>query len=226
MKYLQFFPVLFALFISLFNVAAGAGALSSASANLNANPPDQATRLIFIHHSTGENLLSDYNGKLGISLRDNRYFVSDTHYGWGPDTIGDLTDIGHWWLWFRGPNSTTYMNALYAESGQYAEYSRLDAAPDGPNQIILFKSCFPNSALQGDPTAAAPPIADNPLKGQDSGSESHTVANAKGIYISLLDYFQTRQDKLFVVLSAPPLSDPTYSTNARIFNQWLSTEWL
>jgi len=203
----------------------------AASANLNPAPPAQPTRLIFIHHSTGENLLADDNGGLGIALMNNNYFVSDTNYGWRPNdigdrTIGDYTDIGHWWLWFRGPDSAAYLNALYAEGEQHASYSRLDTAPAGPNQIVLFKSCFPNSALQGDPADPVPSIASNSLKGQDSGSENHTVANAEGIYIDLLNYFQTRQDTLFVVLAAPPLSDPTYAANARAFNQWLSTEWL
>ena len=186
---------------------------------LNPNPPPQPVRLIFIHHSTGENLLADDNGGLGIALMDNRYFVSDTNYGWGPDGIGETTDIGQWWLWFRGPNSPTYMNALYAESEQHSSYSRLATAPAGPNAIVLFKSCFPNSALQGDPADPVPPIDSNPLKGQDSGSAAHTVANAKGIYISLLDYFRTQPDKLFIALAAPPLSDPTWADNARAFNQ-------
>jgi len=60
----------------------------------------------------------------------------------------------------------------------------------------------------------------------DSGSDYHTVANAKGIYIDLLEYFRTRQDRLFVVIAAPPLSDPTYSSNARTFNEWLIHDWL
>lgn len=198
----------------------------SGSINLNADPPAQPTRLIFVHHFTGENLLADDNGGLGIALKNNRYYTSDTNYGWGPDGIGDLTDIGHWWLWFRGPRSAVILKALFAERGQNALYCRLPVAPAGPNSIILFKSCFPNSALQGKPLAAIPPIASNPLKGQDSGSSAHTVANAKGIYVSLLDYFRTRQDKLFVVLTAPPLSDPSYSANARIVNEWLTTTWL
>ena len=60
-------------------------------------PPAQPVRLIFIHHSTGENWLADGNGGLGVALRDNNYFVSDTNYGWGPDSIGDATDIGNWY---------------------------------------------------------------------------------------------------------------------------------
>jgi len=196
------------------------------ASNYNTASPSSPVRLIFIHHSTGENWLRDDNGGLGKVLRDNKYFVSDTNYGWGPDGIGDKTDIGQWWLWFRGPNSSKYLDALYAEDGQNSEYSRLSQNPGGENQIIIFKSCFPNSALKGNPTDTVPTIDKNPLKGQDSGSEFHTVANAKGIYIDLLNYFKTRQDKLFIVITAPPLSDSTYASNARVFNNWLVNDWL
>jgi hypothetical protein len=190
------------------------------------NPPSSPVRLVFIHHSTGEHWLADDNGGLGIALSDNNYFVSDTNYDWGPDAIGSLTDLGHWWLWFRGPDSSTYLSALYAEGEQHSEYSRMDSVPEGENEIVMFKSCFPNSALMGDPNDPVPPIDSNPLLGQDSGSEYHTVANAKGIYVDLLEYFWTRQDKLFIVITAPPQSDPTYSTNARAFNEWLMHDWL
>jgi len=196
------------------------------SLSFNPNPPNHPVRLIFIHHSTGENWLSDENGGLGIALRDNNYYVSDTNYGWEPDNIGDRTDIGNWWEWFRGPNSSTYLNALYNEGEQHCSYSRLSSAPSGENEIIMFKSCFPNSALQGDPNDLVPSINNNPLRGEGSGSEYHTVANAKGIYIDLLEYFRTRQDKLFIVITAPPLSDPEYAANARAFNNWLVNDWL
>gem|GEM_PF-3449445 len=189
-------------------------------------PPLQPVRLIFIHHSTGENWLADDNGGLGVALRDNNYFVSDTNYGWGPDTIGDSTDIGNWYSWFRGSNSATYLSALYAETAQHASYSRLATNPGGENEIIMFKSCFPNSALQGSPGDPVPAIDSNPLKGQGAGSAYHTVANAKGIYIDLLEYFTARQDKLFIAIAAPPLSDATYADNARAFNNWLVNDWL
>jgi len=190
------------------------------------NPPAEPVRLIFIHHSTGENWLSDANGGLGIALRDNNYFVSDTNYDWGPDSIGSSTDIGDWWSWFRGPNSATYLSALYAESEQHSEYSRMSSSASGENQIIMFKSCFPNSALQGNINDPVSPIDSNPLRGQNCGSEYHTVANAKGIYIDLLEYFKTQPSKLFVVITAPPLTDATYADNARAFNNWLVNDWL
>lgn len=221
------FIALFALLLSLiFTACAYSSSIDlQADLPLNPNAPAQPARLIFIHHSTGENWLADGNGGLGITLRNNNYFVSDTNYGWGPDGIGNSTDIGHWWLWFRSASSSTYMAAVYSESDQHSSYSRLASAPSGENEIIMFKSCFPNSALEGNAADPVPLIANNPLKGVGVGSD-HTVANAKGIYIDILEYFRTRQDKLFIVIAAPPLQNATYAANARAFNQWLVNEWL
>ena len=67
----------------VFGVNYSAGS-DSVKPNPNPGPPASPVRLIFIHHSTGENWLSDDNGGLGIALRDNNYYVSDTNYGWGP----------------------------------------------------------------------------------------------------------------------------------------------
>ena len=189
-----------------------------------------AKKLIFIHHSTGENWLMDDNGGLGEALMGASYFVSDTNYGWGPDSIGDLTDIGHWSNWFRGEDSQPYLEALYEESGQNSEYSRLTTVPAGENEIIMFKSCFPNSNLGGDSDDPIPSIDNNPLVGQDSGSQYHTIANAKGIYVDLLNYFETEPDKLFVVVTAPPLgrnnTTSTNAANARALNNWIKSDWL
>jgi len=180
----------------------------------NPNPPASPVKLIFIHHSTGENWLADDNGGLGIALMNNNYFVSDTNYGWGPDSIGDRTDIPDWPEWFRSSDTPTYMNALFNESGQHSSYTRTLADPGRENEIVMFKSCFPNSALEGNPDD--PPSADGWL----------TVGHAKYVYNEILQYFATRPDKLFVVITAPPLSDSTYAANARAFNQWLMNNWL
>lgn len=102
----------------------------------------------------------------------------------------------------------------------------MSTSASGENQIVMFKSCFPNSALQGNINDPTPPIDTNPLRGQSSDSQYHTVANAKGIYLDLLEYFKTRPDILFVVITAPPLSDATYAGNARALNNWLVDEWL
>ncbi len=108
------------------------------------------------------------------------------------------------------------------ESGQHSSYSRLANDPGGPNTVVMFKSCFPNSNLGGDPNDPPAPSAND--------SSSLTVANAKRIYLDLLPYFAAHQDKLFVVIAAPPLTDgdttPANAANARAFNNWLMSDWL
>ncbi len=215
-----------------------------ANAAVNTADPVSPVKLIFIHHSCGENWLADpdqweqhQGGGLGQTIMEHNYFVSDTNYGWGPNNIGDSTDIGFWWDWFRGSNRATYMQALYTEYDQHPSafasepvyYSRLNQDPGGENSIIMFKSCYPNSNLGGSPSDAAT-TGSNPLRGQDSYSQYHTVANAKGIYNDLLEYFATRQDKLFIAVTQPPLlqSDTTtpQAANARALTNWLVNDWL
>ena len=180
----------------------------------NASPPKNTAKLVFIHHSCGENWLADGHGNLGKALDDNNYFVSDTNYGWGPHSIGDSTDITDWPKWFTGPESKQYLSALYRESSRHSPFTRKKSDPGGENQIVMFKSCFPNSNLAGRPN-------DGPRKG-----EGLTVSNAKAIYIDLLRYFRTRPDKLFIAIAAPPVQDRTYAANARAFNNWLVHDWL
>ena len=197
----------------------------AAGAAVNTDPPTTPVKLVFIHHSTGQAWLDNGHGGLGIALRDNHYFVSDTNYGWGPDSIGSSTDIGHWWLWFRDPlTSPAAMAALSAESGQNCSYSRLATDPGGPNQIVMFKSCFPNSQLSG-PNSPIPSIADNPMKGQSCGGSDFTVANAKGIYRDLLGYFRAHPEKLFVAVVAPPVTSPD-TPGGRALANWLVDHWL
>jgi hypothetical protein len=193
----------------------GYAAPVSAQEGDNPEPPAQPVKLIFIHHSTGENWLRDGYGDLGRTLAANNYFVSDTNYGWGPGAIGDTTDIVDWPKWFGPQRQDVVLKALFNESGQNSEYSRSLQDPGGENEVILFKSCFPNSELSGSPNDPPTPL-----------SYELSVGSAKAIYNQLLDYFITRPDKMFVVITAPPVSDLANSDNARAFNTWLMTAWL
>lgn len=202
----------------------------------NSTPPAMTVKLVFIHHSTGGNWLADPNdyqpsGGLGKALRDNNYYVSATNYGWGLNSIGDRTDIPNWPEWFTGPNRSSYLQQLFLETGQnvggFGAWSRLAVNPGGDNEIVMFKSCYPNSDMYGEATDQAY-AAPNDWE--------LSVANAKAVYNKILTYFATRQDKLFIVITAPPLASGEYGSgsqtaakraaNARAFNNWLVKEWL
>jgi hypothetical protein len=201
----------------------------------NPDPPSAPVKLIFVHHSTGGNWLADPDtnsgsdnpgGGLGRALMNNNYYVSATNYGWevGGDAIGDRTDIPNWPEWFTGTHRDDIMAALYAETGQYFQdygtWPRMGTDPGAQNEIVMFKSCFPNSDLYGNPT-------DPPLS---TPNDQYTVANAKAVYNDILTYFEARQDRLFVVITAPPLAagetNSDRAANARAFNNWLMNDWL
>ena len=58
---------------------------------LNTDFPLAPEKLIFIHHSCGNNWLNTGNGNLGDTLGANNYYVRDIYYGWdAPENI----DIG------------------------------------------------------------------------------------------------------------------------------------
>jgi hypothetical protein len=193
------------------------------SVTLNLNPPAAPVKLVFIHHSTGGNWLAESWGGLGHALMDNNYYVSATNYGWGPYTIGDRTDIPNWLEWFAGSNTSTIMSSVYSAGDQnlggYGSWPRLSAIPSGDNEIIVFKSCFPNSNLTGNPTDPA-----------SASDPAYSVGHSKYVYNTILTYFAAHQDKLFVVITAPPLLAANTSTanaaNARAFNEWLMNDWL
>jgi hypothetical protein len=203
-------------------------------AALNSSAPPGVVKLVFIHHSVGENWLRPDEGDLMGELNTNHYYVNDTNYEWGPDKIGDRTDIGQWHEWFLGPKRDTYMSAVYKNT------SLTDSAgtnalsdPGGEATVIMFKSCFTQGgAMSGSPDD--PPLPEgtsNPIYDQDVGNDSvYTVTNIKGLYRDLLKYFATRQDKLFVLIVPPPSDKDTVSAEnmaaLRSVATWLSTQLL
>ncbi len=173
-----------------------------------AGPPERPIHLLFIHHSTGGQLLADLGpedgknciykthpngGGLRRMLERNNYIVHEASYG---SVIGDKTDICHWNAKFRD-----HMDRILTCKGQDEQFT------DGTvNRIVIFKSCFPNSWID----------AEEGTEPGDPDSCEHTTANYKAAYNSLLAYFAARPDTLFVAFTAPPLVKPTLSIKQRI----------
>lgn len=159
--------------------------------------------------------------------------------GWdksGAYNIGNRTDIGHWYEWFAGPDSNIIMNAVYqenAETDMFGDHRNLSSKSplknpglNTENEIIMIKSCYPNTMLSGK-VSDKPTTGNNPPRAFNADSKDHTVANAKRIYNDILNYFEIRQDRFFVIVTAPPMMElPKKGSIARGFSNWLYYDWL
>jgi hypothetical protein len=156
---------------------------------------ESAVNLIFIHHSCGENWLND---GLCQALNGNGYHVADIYYGWRE--YGDHTDTTDWPAWF----TEDVTNLVYAQMNAMTAQNTIRPAAE-ENEIIMFKSCFPNS---------------------DVGSD---ITDEMDIYNGLLPYFEQHPDKMFVLVTPPPMINISDPQKTRELCDWLyerNTGWL
>jgi hypothetical protein len=88
------------------------------------------------------------------------------------------------------------MGLAYEELGNMTAPNVLEPVP-GQNTIVMFKSCFPNS---------------------DVGSD---ISDEKAVYNSLLSYFAQHPDKMFVLVTPPPMQDISDPQKTRELCDWL-----
>jgi hypothetical protein len=189
--------------------------------------------LIFIHHSCGANWLSNslHDALLAKEYIDER---NDIYYGTDlspdptrPDSLaptpGDKTNMNHWILWFN----------------DYLEGVKLYGCANGINRIIMFKSCYPISNIEGngtepgDPFSGTQTLANYKSVYRHPDGPGHTYTYNGHIYHPLEDIFAAHPTTLFIPVTAPPRHyAPTDATTdneahrARLFNNWLKYDWL
>jgi hypothetical protein len=112
---------------------------------------------------------------------------------YGWRAYGDNTDTGDWPTWF----TDEVMGLVYQELGQMTAPNKLEPAPGG-NTIVMFKSCFPNS---------------------DVGSD---ISDEKAIYNGLLPYMEAHPDKMFVLVTPPPMQNIPDPQKTRELCDWLT----
>jgi len=170
-----------------------------------------ATNIVFIHHSVGENWLEQ--GELRTQLTTSGFNVHDITYGDdvpgtpvpGMQPNGDFTDVKDWYFWFH--NFLDGVLEWECSSGEY-------------NQVVMFKSCFPNSGITEEGIAPGNPTNDN-----------HTIWNYKAAYCSLTNVFAQHSNVLFIAVTAPPMKPgdgyhPDEGARARTFNNWLKKDFV
>jgi hypothetical protein len=160
-------------------------------------PPKRPLQLLFIHHSCGGQLLAEpgtedgtdciyrtalNGGGLRAALERCSYTVHEASYG---SRIGQNTDIFDWLPKFR--DAMAEVLTCDTQNVRYADGRR--------NDIVVFKSCFPNNDFVAEGSSPGDPMGPN-----------LTVWNAKAAYAALLGELQKYQQVLFVCVTAPPLA--------------------
>jgi hypothetical protein len=181
--------------------------------------PVHMKRLLFIHHSVGGQWLADKGdekdiipstclyqshpngGGLRALLIQNNYQVHEASY---KSALGEKTDGCDWNAKFRDKMDMVLRCDL--QDWLYKDVS-------GKNDIVMFKSCFPNNDIESE--------------GKDPGdpdSPKRTTANYKAAYKKLLGYFSAHPETLFVCVTAPPLAKDVPSRTREFIKNLIGSE--
>lgn len=160
------------------------------------------TNVIFLHHSTGHNLIEE--GGVRQRFREAGYDFWDHGYnGTGlrrPD--GSYANYS-----YRIPDDNTDPDGLANLLAQRAYGLPLNAfSALLQHEVIVFKSCFPASQIESD----------------------DQLALYKAYYLNMRDVMDAHPDRVFVVMSPPPLNpaatDSEAAARARAFARWLQSD--
>ncbi|MFA6475452.1 MAG: hypothetical protein WCV88_04635 [Patescibacteria group bacterium] len=138
--------------------------------------------VFFVHHSTGEIYWNGTTMKGGMET----YLSNHGYTGQAP--------------WWNGNTDPQDFNDLFNDANSWTTFGDAD--------IIIFKSCFPASAITSDTM----------------------LAQYKDYYNELYSVYESHPNVLFVPLSTPPLpkdmTDSAEAARAIAFDQWLTTDYL
>jgi hypothetical protein len=162
----------------------------------------QATRIMFLHHSCGQNLINEGGVRegltaLGYEFYDHGYneeglrLADGSYTGTNFDVPGDNTDPDGFAAIFAQPLHDPPDNT-FSHLMQY--------------DVIAFKSCFPTSNIADD----------------------YQLNEYKSYYLSIRDRMDQHPEKVFIVVTQPPqvpgASDSAEAGRARAFTQWLQSD--
>ena len=168
------------------------------------------TNLIFLHHSTGHNLIAQGNVRdlftqEGYLFWDHDYNTSGLTRPDGTRT-GTSYDIPEITPGVKGGGNTDPegLAVLFAQP--------VHDPPDNAfshllqHEVLLFKSCFPNSAIRSD----------------------ESLDQRKTWYLQMRDVIDQHPDRVFVFLTTPPLhpekTTPEDAARARALVNWLQSD--
>lgn len=159
-------------------------------------------RIIFLHHSCGQNLIEQGRVREGLSALGYEFYDHGYNDEGLRDADGEYTGRN-----FDVPNDNTDPDGLAAIFAQ-----PLHSPPDNTfsylmqYDVILFKSCFPTSNIGSD----------------------EQLAEDQAYYLSMRDRMDQHPEKLFIVVTQPPQapanSNPEEAARARALAEWLASD--
>jgi hypothetical protein len=120
------------------------------------------------------------------------YALNDRGYHVADITYG-WREYGDWPVWF----TDAVMDLVFQELGTMSAENSI-APADGENSIVMFKSCFPNSDV------------------------GESITDEIAVYNSLLPYFRSRPDKMFILVTPPPMIQISTPGLTRQLCNWLT----
>jgi hypothetical protein len=166
------------------------------------------TNLFFLHHSTGDGLIVEGDIRSVIASYNSSHGIQFEFWDHGYNSDGLRNAQGDFMgMNYNIPGDNTDPDGLYnLWTSTETEYVNARNQILGNHEVIAFKSCFPASDI---PDAA-------------------TLAQYQAWYLGMRDFFDTRTDRLFIVMSTPPLhhlaTNATEASNARAFADWLCSD--
>lgn len=160
------------------------------------------TNVIFLHHSTGYNLINQ--GGVREKFAEAGFDFWDHDYNWPGLKRPDGSETGYS---YRVPDDNTDPDGLARIFGQRAYGLPLNTLSGLlQHEVIVFKSCFPASDITTD----------------------EQLETYEAYYLSMRDVMDRHPDHVFVVMSPPPLipaaTTPEAAARARAFADWLTSE--
>jgi len=160
------------------------------------------TNVIFLHHSTGHNLIEQ--GGVREGLTEAGYSFWDHDYNWPGLRRPDGSSTGYN---YNIPDDNTDPDGLARVFAQHAYGLPLNAFSGLlQHEVIAFKSCFPVSHISSD----------------------EHLEQYKSYYLDMRDVMDAHLDKMFIVVTPPPLNpaetDAEAAIRARAFAGWLKSD--
>lgn len=172
------------------------------SRSVEAGSRGEFTNVIFLHHSTGHNLIEQ--GGVRELFTEAGFEFWDHDYNWPGLRRPDGSEAGYS---YAIPGDNTDPDGLARIFSQRVYGLPLNALSGLlQHEVIVFKSCFPASNIESD----------------------EELEQRKEWYLGMRDVMDAHPDKVFVVMSQPPLhpaaTTPEAAARARAFADWLTSE--